>query len=52
MRWNNQYMTDLLIQQTFRQWRLMDTYINNKSQQRKWKAGRAVKKDGQTREES
>ena len=29
----------------------MDSYINNKFQQRKCKKGRAVKKDGQTREE-
>ena len=46
-------ITDLLIQQTLLQRRLMDSYItNNKFQQRKCKAGRAVKKDGQTREES
>ena len=52
MRWNNRHMTDLLIQQTLLQWHLMDFYINNKFQQRKYKAERAVKKDGKTSEES
>ena len=45
-------MTDLLIQQTLLQWHLMDFYINNKFQQRKYKAELAVKKDGKTSEES
>ena len=30
----------------------MDSYINNKFQQKKYKGGRVVKKEGQTREES